>query len=884
MLFIIKSAITLALLYSCFFIFLSKETFHRFNRIMLLGIMLASLVVPLFQFTTEHPTVINEEFHQLQTFIEEPAPIMSPVVVEEAKLRITWVQALTWTYLAGVIVMAVITIVQAISLIRFMRGGLRHTDSRGNTVILQRGELPPFSIFRYIVMSVKDYENNCQHILTHEQEHIRLGHTYDLLLLEAMKLFQWFNPFVWFISRDLKTLHEYEADQAVINQGIDAKSYQQLLVMKVVGNRLQPFTNNLNHGSLKKRILMMYQKPSNRWLMLKALCAIPVVALALNTFATPAPVKSVEEVVAELEKKEIPLFEKTEKSAVPIVAESSVSLVEEKVAPVAAADEEGFENGNAFAIYPVVDQYGRVTGLSHGGEPAEQMKSFLCTKDYVFINGRQATEEELKNYKYFNIGSFNLLKTAEGTKEYDYKDKKGVIVLRLNPVIAVNRNIVSVSLDKDTIDEKTLAKALAISEEEIEALNVYQGAPATELYGPYGINGVIEVKTTANLLVEPGTIVTGVVLVNTEARTPIANAIVSEVTKDGKVVTSTFTDEDGRYQIRIFDPENKLCAQAKGYYKSGLYSIFTKYMSPIALIENQSLEELVKRIPDAQVDKDGTVTVNGKKVKRITVDGNEVYKEQSSLPELVEKIPNAHIGEDGKVTVNGKEVKRITVDGNEVYNNLGSNEPLIVLNGREVEIPANFFDGEVKSLEDEEVLDKLLHIKKEDMESVTVLKDAAALAIYGDRGKNGVIEIKTKKSVPKASATAVEVLNKDDSEVFQNPEESAKFPGGSAALKQFLAMNIHYPEAARENGVQGRVVMQFIVNTDGSCIDFKMIYNDTAASSEKPVGAAKLTKARAALEKEALRVLRAMPKWEPAKQQGKAVRMQFTFPVVFRLQ
>ena len=881
MLFIIKSAITLALLYSCFFIFLSKETFHRFNRIMLLGIMLASLVVPLFQFTTEHPTVINEEFHQLQTFIEEPAPIMSPVVVEEAKPRITWVQALTWTYLAGVIVMAVITIVQAISLIRFMRGGLRHTDSRGNTVILQRGELPPFSIFRYIVMSVKDYENNCQHILTHEQEHIRLGHTYDLLLLEAMKLFQWFNPFVWFISRDLKTLHEYEADQAVINQGIDAKSYQQLLVMKVVGNRLQPFTNNLNHGSLKKRILMMYQKPSNRWLMLKALCAIPVVALALNTFATPVPVKSVEEVVAELEKKEIPLFEKTEKSAVPIVAESSVSLVEEKVAPVAAADEEGFENGNAFAIYPVVDQYGRVTGLSHGGEPAEQMKSFLCTKDYVFINGRQATEEELKNYKYFNIGSFNLLKTAEGTKEYDYKDKKGVIVLRLNPVIAVNRNIVSVSLDKDTVDEKTLAKALAISEEEIEALNVYQGAPATELYGPYGINGVIEVKTSGNLRVEPGTIVTGVVLVNTEARTPIANAIVSEVTKDGKVVTSTFTDEDGRYQIRIFEPENKLCAQADGYYKSGLYSIFTKYMSPIALIENQSLEELVKRIPDAQVDKDGTVTVNGKKVKRITVDGNEVYKEQSSLPELVEKIPNAHIGEDGTVTVDGKEVKRITVDGNEVYNNPGKNKPLIVLNLKEVAVS---FDGDVKSLEDQEVLCKLLSIKEEDIESITILKDAAAIAIWGYKGKNGVIEVKTKNSAQNASAKVAEVSNKDDNEVFLVPEEVAEFPGGNAALMQFLAKNIRYPQAALENGVQGRVIMQFIVNADGSCSDFKVILNTAVASSEKPVGAAKLTKARARLEKEALRVLRAMPYWKPAKHQGKAVPMQYTLPVVFRLQ
>lgn len=883
MIFIIKSAITLALLYSCFFVFLSKETFHRFNRIMLIGIMLVSLLLPLFQFTTEHPTVINEEFHQWQTFIEQApaAVLLTPVAIEETTPRITWVQVLMWVYLAGVLVMLVITVVQVLSLARFMRGGLRHTDSRGNTVILQKGDIPPFSIFRYIVMSVKDYEDSRQHILAHEQEHIRLGHTFDLLLLEAMKAFQWFNPFVWFISRDLKAIHEYEADQAVINHGIDAKSYQKLLVMKVVGNRLQPFTNNLNHGSLKKRIFMMYQKPSNRWLMLKALCAIPVVALAINVFATPVPVKSVEEVVAELEKKEIPLFEKTEKSAVPIVAESSVSLVEEKVAPVAAADEEGTENGNAFAIYPVVDQYGRVTGLSHGGEPAEQMKSFLCTKDYVFINGRQATEEELKNYKYFNIGSFNLLKTAEGTKEYDYKDKKGVIVLRLNPVIAVNRNIVSVSLDKDTVDKKTLAKALAISEEDIEALNVYQGAPATELYGPYGINGVIEVKTTANLLVEPGTIVTGVVLVNTEARTPIANAIVSEVTKDGKVVTSTFTDEDGRYQIRIFNPENKLCAQAKGYYKSGLYSIFTKYMSPIALIENQSLEELVKRIPDAQVDKDGTVTVNGKKVKRITVDGNEVYKEQSSLPELVEKIPNAHIGADGTVTVDGKEVKRIAVDGNEVYNNPGKNKPLIVLNLKEVAV---LFDGDVKSLEDQEVLCKLLSIKEEDIESITILKDAAAIAIWGYKGKNGVIEVKTKNSAQNASAKVAEVSNKDDNEVFLAPEEVAEFPGGNAALMQFLAKNIRYPQAALENGVQGRVIMQFIVNTDGSCSDFKIIRNTAAASSEKPIGAAKLTKARARLEKEALRVLRAMPYWKPAKQQGKAVPMQYTLPVVFRLQ
>ena len=230
MLYVLKAAITLALLYSCFFLFLSKETFHRFNRIMLVGIMIVSLVMPLFHFTTTHPTALNEEVYLVQTYIEEDT---TPIIVTAQHTQsFTWMQALTWLYLAGVAIMLILTLVQAFSLIRFMRGGVRHTDSQGNTVILHNSDVPPFSIFRYIVMSVKDYETSRPYILTHEQEHIRLGHTYDLLLLQCVKTLQWFNPFIWFLSRDLKAVHEYEADQAVINQGIDAKSYQQLLVIR----------------------------------------------------------------------------------------------------------------------------------------------------------------------------------------------------------------------------------------------------------------------------------------------------------------------------------------------------------------------------------------------------------------------------------------------------------------------------------------------------------------------------------------------------------------------------------------------------------------------------------------------------------------------------
>ncbi|MBR3758472.1 MAG: M56 family metallopeptidase [Bacteroidaceae bacterium] len=404
MLFIIKSAITLALLYSCFFLFLSKETFHRFNRIMLVSIMFVSLITPLFHITTDNPSLISEEFHMVQTLIEEtPATVLAPA---EGNIP-TWMDLLTWIYLVGVAVMTIITIAQIISLVRFMSGGLRHTDSQGNTVILHNCEFPPFSIFRYIVMSVKDYEQHSQYILSHEQEHIRLGHTYDILLLQVVKIIQWFNLFIWFVGRDLKSVHEYEADQAVINQGIDAKSYQQILVTKVVGNRLQPFTNNLNHGSLKKRITMMYKKKSNRWLMLKSLCAIPAMALAINAFATPEGTTAIEKNINSLEQQIVP-SDSTRRPEV--VIRSLITL------------------------WPEIDQYGRIIGFSRVKKVTTgPFKDMRFTYHNVFINGRQATNDDLLNHdELLKKAKFSILKNPQGTAEYNYKDKDGVLILTID--------------------------------------------------------------------------------------------------------------------------------------------------------------------------------------------------------------------------------------------------------------------------------------------------------------------------------------------------------------------------------------------------------------------------------------------------------------------
>lgn len=338
--YIIKSALTLSVLYSLFYFILRKETFHRFNRCCLLFILLTSLVLPMVHITVSHPTAVNQAVMASTTYVTTLPTI---VVTPETKAPLlTWSDVLAGIYWIGLCMMLLYVALQLVQTYLLIKGGLRHTDKFGNTIILKDDVKSPFSIFHYIVMSVEDYEKHRQNILTHEQEHIRMCHSYDLLLLEVVKVIQWFNPFVWFLENDLKALHEYQADEAVISQGIDAKQYQQLLVVKAVGNRLQPFANNLRRGSLKKRIIMMYQKKSNRWMMLKALFILPMTCFAIYAFATPESkvVEKLKTKVAAVEQtfQEIaaPAEEQTVEQPVPVVEEQ----IAEPAAPVVEQAEE----------------------------------------------------------------------------------------------------------------------------------------------------------------------------------------------------------------------------------------------------------------------------------------------------------------------------------------------------------------------------------------------------------------------------------------------------------------------------------------------------------------------------------------------------------------
>lgn len=277
----------LALLYTCIIPLLEKDTFHRLNRILILGCLIMSFAIPLVHFTSgTNPTV-----DMVRQAVQLPEVLINGNANEQSVW--SWADIIICIYIIGIVAIFLMTVVQTVRLTRQLRQCEHITDNRGNTIVLTDCATSPFCLFHYIVMSRDDYANNRSYILTHEQEHIHLRHYIDLIILQFATIIQWFNPFVWLIGKNLKAIHEFEVDEAVLNKGIDATQYQKFLVIKAVGNRLQPFANNLNKESLKRRIIMMNQKKSNRWMMLKALFVIPVATLAVSVFASNTGVSTV---------------------------------------------------------------------------------------------------------------------------------------------------------------------------------------------------------------------------------------------------------------------------------------------------------------------------------------------------------------------------------------------------------------------------------------------------------------------------------------------------------------------------------------------------------------------------------------------------------------
>ena len=296
--YILKSSVCLVLFYLFFRLLLSKETFHRFNRMALLGVLFFSLLIPCIEVTTRHQVEVQQavlSIEQLLLMAELEATPANVGAVQETP-AISWVQIVLLVYLAGILFLACRNIYSLICLFRLIHSGKHEKLEKGVTLVVHNQEIAPFSWMKYIVISRKDLEENGREILIHEMAHIHHRHSVDLLVADICIFFQWFNPGAWLLKQELQNIHEYEADETVINEGVNAKEYQLLLIKKAVGTRLYSMANSFNHSKLKKRITMMLKEKSSPWARLKYLYVLPVAAIAVTTFARPEVSDKVEEI------------------------------------------------------------------------------------------------------------------------------------------------------------------------------------------------------------------------------------------------------------------------------------------------------------------------------------------------------------------------------------------------------------------------------------------------------------------------------------------------------------------------------------------------------------------------------------------------------------
>mgnify|MGYP000801236956 FL=1 len=302
LIYMLKTALCLSVFYLFYRLWLGKETFHRFNRMVLIGLILVAFVIPSLKVSQNfHLPQIEQVFERLnipeeETEQEHDLQKMEQVTTttlhtqlekERSDFTILTLGNLGFLYLGGALLLLLRYIFSIACIYRLIRNSEKKCWKGKIRLVVHQQNVAPFSWRHYIVLSRQDLEEYGEEIIAHEYAHIMHKHFRDLLLAEICLLFQWFNPAMWLFRKGLKAVHEVEADESVLKAGIDAKKYQLLLIQKTVGTRLYSMVNSFDHSSLKKRITMMLKKKSNPWKLSKYLIVFPLAAITAVLFARP---------------------------------------------------------------------------------------------------------------------------------------------------------------------------------------------------------------------------------------------------------------------------------------------------------------------------------------------------------------------------------------------------------------------------------------------------------------------------------------------------------------------------------------------------------------------------------------------------------------------
>ena len=282
-LYLLHASVCLAIFYGIYWLFLRRDTFFTVNRFYLIGSIPFSMIIPLFDFSGWFRETGAAYFVLLDTITITPGD-----VTETINNNLSLFQVLAIVYFTGVGIFTIRFLFQLVQLL-VLTSRSRVIRAHGLRIVQVDKHFSPFSFFNIVFIHASNpEESGIKEILEHERIHIRQLHSLDVIILEMLTILFWFNPFVWFYRRSVKSIHEFLADEGVLSGGTNKKYYQELLLQYSLGTLVNDMTNNFNHSLIKRRFIMMTRSKSNGAARLKLLFALPaaVLLLALTTLST----------------------------------------------------------------------------------------------------------------------------------------------------------------------------------------------------------------------------------------------------------------------------------------------------------------------------------------------------------------------------------------------------------------------------------------------------------------------------------------------------------------------------------------------------------------------------------------------------------------------
>ena len=511
--FIIKSTCCLAVFYLFYRLLLSRDTFHRFNRMALLGVIVFSIAIPFVQLAADEPVTVQRTALELERFLQ-----MGGTPVEEESRFPSWLAALFMIYAGGCLFFAGRFLYSVCQIVRLIRSGERAVLEDGTRLVVTDLTVPPFSWMKYIVISRIDMEESGAEILAHEQAHIRACHSLDMWFAGCCAVLHWFNPAVWLLKQELQNVHEYEADESVIAHGVDAKHYQLLLIKKAVGaQRFTSMANSFDHSKLKKRITMMLKQKSNPWARLKFLYVLPLAAVAVAAFARPEISRRLEnisevefaEVLTSRQDKKMSQAEKKEAvkkmgQEVKEMKQESVQMKQDskKVKQEAKAmKEEAKQNAldmkaDALEAGEAARQV-RQDAVNASEKVREDKKQAHKDKPQIEMTVNQEPREDVVVIGYGSIEQqdgkvFDIIKKDKPLlRPLEFKSNMrpagGVRYAKPDPLVMIDGVEYAGGLDK-------------VNPDEIESISIMKDKSGIEMYGKKAVGGVILITTKKHLL------------------------------------------------------------------------------------------------------------------------------------------------------------------------------------------------------------------------------------------------------------------------------------------------------------------------------------------------------------------------------------------------